>query len=62
VISVAKITIDLKKCVGCGRCKMVCPMQVYELENGKSVAKRPDKCIKCLACVASCPVKAIKVE
>jgi len=58
----AKITINLKKCNGCGTCVNVCPVNVYELKGGKSVAARPNDCIECKACEVSCPTGAIKVE
>lgn len=54
--------VDKEKCTGCGTCRDVCPVNVFEIENKKSVAKRPDECIQCRACEASCPEKAIKVK
>jgi NAD-dependent dihydropyrimidine dehydrogenase PreA subunit len=54
--------VDKEKCTGCGTCKEVCPVNVFEIENGKSVVKRPQDCIQCRACEASCPAKAIVVK
>lgn len=45
------------KCVGCGTCEKVCP-----LNNIKMVNKRPywgENCSNCLACFHWCPKKAI---
>jgi len=54
--------VDAKKCTGCGTCTQVCPVNVFELQKGKSVVKRPQDCIQCRACEASCPAKAIVVK
>jgi NAD-dependent dihydropyrimidine dehydrogenase PreA subunit len=60
----AKITIDEKKCTGCGTCVEICPMQVFELDSvkKKSVVKKESECIGCRACEVQCPAGAIKVE
>ena len=54
--------VDKAKCTGCGTCKDVCPVDVFEITGGKSVVKNPDACIQCRACEASCPEKAIVVK
>lgn len=46
-------------CVGCGKCALVCPFNVFRIEAGKSVSDNT-KCIKCGMCVSQCPVGAIK--
>lgn len=51
--------VDKGKCTGCGTCRDVCPVDVFEIKNGKSTVKNPDECIQCRACEASCPEKAI---
>ena len=35
-----KITIDEDKCIGDGECVDVCPVEVYELKDGKAVATK----------------------
>jgi NAD-dependent dihydropyrimidine dehydrogenase PreA subunit len=57
-----KPKIDYKKCNNSGVCIDVCPVNVYEKENGKTVVKRPQDCIGCRACEMQCPKKAIKIE
>ena len=57
-----KPIIDLKKCTGCEACVSVCPMEVFEMKDGKAVAVRPDDCIGCRACEVQCPAGAIKIE
>lgn len=54
------IEIDYDKCVGHAECVNVCPADVYEIVEGKSVAKNIDECVECCACVESCPENAIK--
>jgi len=58
----AKIKVDAKKCDGCGICINVCPVNVFELKNKKSVPVREKDCIECRACEVSCPKKAITVQ
>ncbi|MBM3309461.1 MAG: 4Fe-4S dicluster domain-containing protein [Candidatus Altiarchaeales archaeon] len=57
----AKPVIDYKKCVACGTCVQVCPVEVYANEKDKVVVKKPDACVECRACEVSCPQEAIKV-
>lgn len=56
------LTLNQKKCVGCGICNNVCPHRVFNLENRKAHIVHLDRCIECGACMANCPVGAIKVE
>ncbi len=53
--------VDKEKCIGCGACVSVCPQNVFELKDSKSIVVRPENCIECNACVESCPVGAIKL-
>ena len=50
-----RMSVDQEKCVGCGTCRSVCPMDV-------DVTKDPNKgeCIRCGKCRASCPVNAVR--
>jgi NAD-dependent dihydropyrimidine dehydrogenase PreA subunit len=57
-----KVTVDQKKCIGCGACADVCPVGVFSIEGGKANPKNQSKCIACHACEGSCPVTAIIVE
>ncbi|MEE8402775.1 MAG: 4Fe-4S binding protein [Candidatus Hydrothermarchaeaceae archaeon] len=52
--------IDHDKCTGAGECVDVCPVEVFELVDGKSTAPKVDECIECCACVESCPSNAIE--
>lgn len=55
-----KIIIDLEKCTGAGECVTACPVEIFELENGKAVCKNLGECIECCACVSSCPNEAVE--
>lgn len=53
--------IDRDKCLRCGACVAVCPVQALELtENG--IKWDEEKCIYCGNCDDMCPVGAIEVE
>ncbi|MBW1795327.1 MAG: 4Fe-4S binding protein [Deltaproteobacteria bacterium] len=43
-------TVDTDKCIGCGECVEVCPVEVFEL------------CLGCESCVEVCEQEAITVE
>lgn len=55
------INIDTEKCVGCGKCIIVCPGSlIYKNEFGKAFMKYPRNCWGCAACLKECKSKAIK--
>ena len=54
--------VDKNKCTGCGTCVEVCPVQVFEIKDGKAHEAKPEACINCKACEVSCPAKAITVK
>jgi len=57
-----KITIDNAKCTGCESCVDICPFEVYEIEDEKSVAVNIDECEGCMSCVEACPEECLEVE
>jgi len=55
------IKIDCNKCTGDGACKDACPVDVYEIKDGKAVAVNPDECLGCESCVEACEEEAIAI-
>ena len=58
--SMARIKVDAEKCIGCGKCRRSCPMNVDMLDPSRK-RKNGTECILCMRCADSCPVKAIKL-
>ena len=56
--SLLRVTCDKEKCVSCGKCKKVCPMNVDVMDNSRK-RENGTECILCMDCVKSCPKKAI---
>jgi NAD-dependent dihydropyrimidine dehydrogenase PreA subunit len=54
--------VDADKCVGCEECVEVCPTDVYEMQDGKSVPVNADECLGCESCVEVCEQGAISIE
>ena len=54
-----KFKIISEKCVGCGKCVVVCPMNNIKLDNDK--AKGKGKCTMCYRCFSNCPKQAITI-
>ncbi len=47
------------RCVGCGDCIEVCPVQAIELANGKALIDN-ETCINCGKCFKACTYNAIR--
>ena len=47
-----------EKCIGCGKCAKLCPLNNITLKNGKPVWG--DECTHCMACIGNCPTEAIE--
>lgn len=56
--SLFRVKCDHSKCVSCGKCKKVCPMEVDVTDNSRR-RKNGTECILCMECVKSCPKKAL---
>ena len=55
-----KVSVDKKKCIGCGACVAVC--ENFELKDGKAFVKKASSDLECNKEAADvCPVQAIKV-
>jgi len=66
----AKVTINIDKCKGCGLCVTACPKKIVALSKDKmnKLGFRPaevvdeEKCIGCAFCATMCPDCVITVE
>jgi NAD-dependent dihydropyrimidine dehydrogenase PreA subunit len=56
------VNVDPEKCEGCEECVDVCPVEVFEMEDDKSVPVNADECLGCESCVEVCEPGAITVE
>ena len=56
--SMIRIKCDTKKCVSCGKCSKVCPMDVDVTDNSRK-RKNGTECILCMECVKHCPKDAL---
>jgi NAD-dependent dihydropyrimidine dehydrogenase PreA subunit len=54
------VKIDPLKCVGCGQCTYVCPVDVLRVEDMKCRVR--EGCISCGECVERCHWQAITLE
>lgn len=55
---------SVNKCIGCERCKQICPAQIIVMEGKNKTAKLTDKkkCLHCFCCHEICPQSAIKLK
>jgi NAD-dependent dihydropyrimidine dehydrogenase PreA subunit len=56
-----QVTVDSDKCVGDEECVEVCPVDVYEMQDGKAVPVNADECLGCESCVEVCENDAITI-
>ncbi len=57
--SLFRIKCDTNKCISCGKCKQLCPMNVDITDNSRK-RKNATECILCLECVKNCPKNALQ--
>ena len=50
--------INKKLCVGCGKCKDICPFHVLVKADDAPAAS---KCIACGICVKACPMEVLEI-
>lgn len=58
--SLFRIKVDKQKCISCGKCERICPMNV-EVPCNSRKKKNATECILCMKCVEKCPQNALKL-
>jgi ferredoxin-type protein NapH len=58
--SLLRIKYDKEKCISCGKCQTVCPMDVEVNDNSRKRLNGTE-CILCLECLKNCPQGALEV-
>ena len=53
-----RVKCDKTKCVSCGKCRKVCPMNVDMTDNSRR-RENGTECILCMECSEICPKKAL---
>ncbi|PID77914.1 MAG: ferredoxin [Deltaproteobacteria bacterium] len=54
--------VDSEKCTACEECVDICPVEVFEIVDGKSNPVNAEECVGCESCVEVCSEGAIVVE
>ncbi len=57
-----QVTVDKEKCTGDEECVDICPVDVFEMVDGKAEPVKMDDCEGCESCVEVCEEDAITVE
>jgi len=59
---VVTLELDAGKCIGCGMCILVCPHDVFGLNDSHVRIDYRDACMECGACARNCPTGAVSVQ
>ena len=54
--------VDERKCVGCGDCVLLCPVDCLAMSGPLPWLPRPGRCVSCTLCVVICPVNALAIH
>ena len=57
----ARPGVEKEACIGCAKCRNVCPAKAITMRRGKPTIDR-GKCIRCFCCQEFCPKGAMKVR
>ncbi len=61
VLLASRPQLKASECVGCGKCRDICPAKAITMEARKAVIDR-ELCIRCFCCQEFCPTGAMKVH
>ncbi len=56
--SLLRVKCDKSRCISCGKCKRICPMNVDITDNSRK-RENGTECILCFECVKNCPKDAL---
>lgn len=56
------VSVDSLKCIGCEDCITICPVEVYQLVEGKAEPVNEEECLGCESCVEVCDQAAIRIS
>ncbi len=56
-----RLEISKEKCISCGACYSLCPINVIDFEKDHSINFDEEKCISCGLCVDTCPTRALRI-
>lgn len=57
------VSINADTCEGCGDCVNTCPVDMFEMVDGKAkVSGNEEDCVGCESCVSVCPSTSVSVE
>lgn len=57
-----EVIVHTEKCKGCEECLEVCTVNVFKMQNGKSVPMNVKECLGCRRCVEVCREEAITLK
>lgn len=57
-----KADVERKRCVACGTCVKVCPMDAIHIVQGISAKVTKETCVGCGKCAKECPADAITIQ
>jgi len=55
------IEVDEEKCVHCGACYSLCPVDAIQIKEDFSIVFDEGQCVRCEACLDACPMAAISL-
>lgn len=53
---------DIHRCVDCGACITLCPVNAISFDEKWSIQIDDDKCIRCGICVKACPRRSLAIQ